>query len=60
MAGYKYSFPESYRIVGGAQSDSNDGITDEQAYRGTTESGEGQAFNVVQPSKVVFIWCRTS
>lgn len=59
--GYQYTFPESYRIIGANDGIAgNDGIIDQLAYRGTTEAGEGTPFNVVQPSKVVFIWRRTA
>lgn len=58
--GYQYTFPESYRIFGASDGLSGDGIIDQLAYRGTTEVGESTPFNVVQPSKVVFIWRRTA
>lgn len=58
--GYQYTFPESYRVFGAADGVSSDGIIDQLAYRGTTEAGDGTPFNVVQPSKVVFIWRRTA
>ena len=58
--GYQYTFPESYRVFGAADGISSDGIIDQLAYRGTTEAGDGTPFNVVQPSKVVFIWRRTA
>ncbi|MEG0407232.1 MAG: hypothetical protein RR623_00030 [Bacilli bacterium] len=58
--GYKHSFPESWDIIGASDGISNDGIIDQLAYRGSTETGGSKPFNVVQPSKVVFIWLRTS
>lgn len=58
--GYQHTFPESYRVFGAADGATSDGIIDQLAYRGTTEAGDGTPFNVVQPSKVVFIWRRTA
>lgn len=56
--GYRYSFPESYDVVGNSDGISTDGIIDQLAYRGTTQTGGGQSHNNVQPSIVVFIWRR--
>ena len=56
--GYKYTFPETYRIVGSSDGTTGDGIIDQLAYRGTTSTGGGLPFSIVQRSKTKFIFTR--